>query len=315
MATRHGSMTQSKNKNSYEDQLKDVILTAGIKISDHVLGVGNFGIVFKADYNGIPCAAKQIYSSFLRYWHNEENTYWFRECFYHSKLQHDNVVKMLGVYHNEHSFLDLPVLVMERMEYTLRQLTMNDEELFIPMYVKLSLLQDISRGLHYLHTRNPPMIHCDLGPDNILLTKDLVAKLGDFGDVKESPIHRDSFRYYQYGLVDHKYCLQSEVLLFGCMACHVITQKWPTQRSETTKFSVQSVTIFSSQLIRCCHYIDEISDGPVKQLLKLCLMKDEKERPSISLVYERISDIMISEIYRYFEVKFMGITGCMHNYI
>ena len=48
------------------------------------------------------------------------------------------------------------------------------------MYVKLSILQDISRGLCYLHARNPPIVHQALYSDNILLTKDLTAKIGDF---------------------------------------------------------------------------------------------------------------------------------------
>ena len=48
------------------------------------------------------------------------------------------------------------------------------------MYIKLSILQDVSRGLCYLHAQNPPIVHQALYSDNILLTKGLVAKIGDF---------------------------------------------------------------------------------------------------------------------------------------
>ena len=84
---------------------------------------------------------------------------------------------MLGVYYP--SVRDLPVLVMEMMEYNLTTLLEKSQN--IPMYVKLSVLQDVSRGVHYLHTLNPPVIHADLKSNNIVMTSSLVAKLYNFG--------------------------------------------------------------------------------------------------------------------------------------
>ena len=113
------------------------------------LGQGAFGTVYKAHYNGAPCAAKRVDPIKLRKYLGKQ--YFIQECLLHSRLKHKNIVKMLGVYMNDES--EWPVLVMELMEYgTLAQLSLNDEELFIPMYVKLSILQDVSEGLGYLHT-------------------------------------------------------------------------------------------------------------------------------------------------------------------
>ena len=54
----------------------------------------------------------------------------------------------------------------------------------IPLMVDISL-QSVT-GLAYLHTRQPPLIHRDIKPQNILIkadprTKKIAAKLSDFG--------------------------------------------------------------------------------------------------------------------------------------
>lgn len=40
---------------------------------------------------------------------------------------------------------------------------------------------DIAKGLQYLHGLNPPIIHGDIKPSNILLDRDFSAKIADFG--------------------------------------------------------------------------------------------------------------------------------------
>ena len=44
------------------------------------------------------------------------------------------------------------------------------------------MLEDVSRGLLYLHKHTPQIIHRDLTAKNVLLTSSLVAKITDFGN-------------------------------------------------------------------------------------------------------------------------------------
>ena len=305
--------------NEFEDigkfaALRHLTLTGVLKLNirDGIpCGQGAFGTVYKAEYNGAPCAAKQVDPIKLRKYLGKQ--YFIQECLLHSRLKHKNIVKMLGMY-DMYDKSEWPVLVMELMEYgTLAQLTLNDEELFIPMYVKLSILQDVSEGLGYLHTMNPPILHCDLTPYNILLTADLIAKLSDFGEAAK--VEKGNLRSHGWELIgwslggndsrwqlDHEsgddyYTPSSEVFSFGCIACHIITQKWGRIKSPQIHFIAFAIDRSNSPLYACRNYIDEISEGPVKQLIASCLEHNKRRRPSITMVYETITDIVTSNNY------------------
>ena len=68
---------------------------------------------------------------------------------------------------------------MEKMQQSLRNLLEKYNK--IPWNVRLSILNDVSLGLRHLHSKNPPIVHCDLTPNNILLGGHLEAKITDFG--------------------------------------------------------------------------------------------------------------------------------------
>ena len=95
-----------------------------------------------------------------------------------SGLRHPNIALFMGV-----CFLPnclLPVLVMERLDSNLDDLLENIPN--IPLVLKRSMLEDVARGLLYLHKHNPQVIHRDLTAKNVLLSTSLVAKLTDFGN-------------------------------------------------------------------------------------------------------------------------------------
>ena len=89
-----------------------------------------------------------------------------------SCLRHPNIVQFLGV-----CFSPLPMLVTEKLEGNLRDLLETVQN--IPLILKWSLLEDIARGLHYLHTYNPVIIHGDLTARNVLYTSSLTGKIAD----------------------------------------------------------------------------------------------------------------------------------------
>ncbi|CAD8120974.1 unnamed protein product [Paramecium sonneborni] len=85
-------------------------------------------------------------------------------------LNHKNIVK--------HIRGSTQLLVMEYMEggslnnYMVSNPNLNEEQC-------IQFIKSILAGLSYLHQHN--VIHRDIKPDNILLTKDLIPKIADFG--------------------------------------------------------------------------------------------------------------------------------------
>jgi len=71
---------------------------------------------------------------------------------------------------------------MEHMQENLTSLV--EKYPNIPMLIKLSMLLDVSKGLWYLHSHDPPIAHEDLTLNNILLNNQLVAKISDLGIAK-----------------------------------------------------------------------------------------------------------------------------------
>ena len=101
-----------------------------------------------------------------------------QECQIMASLRHPNITQFLGICYLPDT--RLPLLVMEKLDMSLDDLLEYVPNL--PPTLKVSFLEDVSRGLDYLHKRDPPIVHRDLTAKNILLTSSLSAKITDMGN-------------------------------------------------------------------------------------------------------------------------------------
>ena len=101
------------------------------------------------------------------------------------------------------------------------------------MNLKCSLLEDTARGLLYLHTFTPIIIHGDLTARNVLYTSSMVAKIADvsnyrlFDDLNqagESQPGIDNLRLYMPPEISQKSTPKTDVFSFGHLALCVLTQ-------------------------------------------------------------------------------------------
>ena len=308
-----GIRIPGKHDRDLDRDLKELKQLNKVTITSCVLGQGSYGTVYEAKYNGIRCAAKQLDLCDASKEVKQARALNFKlECLQHSKLRDPSIVTMLGIFYPKKQ--TIPFLVMELMEYNLTQLLERTPNMI--MYVKLSILQDVSRGLRYLHTQN--IVHQALYSDNILFTKGLIAKIGDFktgtAAVSDQLLmsvrrnKRNDFLPYPHDFL--KYDMPLNVFSFGCVICHVITQIWPCSNDHHNDF-IKSAGIpalehrkLDTKPKACTDdwsvnkhqsYIDQIDDSLLRHLVEACLQCNPENRPLMSQIYDRITGIMRSE--------------------
>ena len=99
-------------------------------------------------------------------------------------LKHTNVVEFLGGCLQNGQVSMVFELCTASLHELLHQSTILHQSLCIPVAVQLKWAREIAAGVRYLHERDPPVVHRDLKPGNVLLTYEWIAKISDFGSAR-----------------------------------------------------------------------------------------------------------------------------------
>ena len=172
------------------ESIQGFVLKGVTSLNREELGRGAYGKVYAVKYCQTVCAAKEIHSILIEDVGETERRLtiesFLRECRQCSMLRHPNIIQFLGVYYHTGAGganrMRLPVMVMEMMADSLTSFVDKHEK--IPVHIKYSIAHDVSLGLCYLHNHDPPIVHRDLSPNNVLLTAHHVAKISDLGVAK-----------------------------------------------------------------------------------------------------------------------------------
>ena len=142
------------------------------------IGNGSFGKVSLVRHNktGSEYAIKQI--SKLDKNNQEGKTYFRREIEIMYKIHQSNIVRLFNHFEdNEYCYF-----VMEYIENgnLFDQPSWKNNHCFTSFDVA-KIIKDVICAVYYLHHMEPPIIHRDIKPENVLIDKNGVAKLTDFG--------------------------------------------------------------------------------------------------------------------------------------
>ncbi|EFC41897.1 predicted protein [Naegleria gruberi] len=140
------------------------------------IGEGSNGVVYLGKWKGKQVAIKALKSDTT----GDEVGEFEREAAILNSLSHPNIVKFYGISKTSNN----KYMVVEYIgNGSLDRLIYNSRIGVSPLNLKgkLDILISIANGMKYLHTLNPPLIHRDLKPGNILISNDFVGKVSDFG--------------------------------------------------------------------------------------------------------------------------------------
>ena len=281
------------------------LVIENVLFTDAKLGSGSDATVFEVGWNGTVCAAKRLHEILL-----EDQSAggvaklignFEAECLTWSKLRHPGVVQFLGVHMDRRSCL--PVLVMEKMDTSLRTyLEDHSKEKFL-LHQKAFVLRQVTQALAYLHSQNPPLVHHDLSPNNVLLNvASFVTKVSDFGmsrAINPSAFTRKSSIKGTLAFMDPealhdppRYNEKLDVFSFGNVIISTLTHEWPNP-GPPTKYEVD-VFVAVTELQRREHYVVKFT-AHEKQLflpiVHLCLENRPDKRPSSVMLVQKLRHI------------------------
>ena len=176
----------------------------------------------------------------------------------------------------------------------------------IPLNVKLSILDEVCLGLRYLHSRNPPIVHRDLTPNNILLGRSLEAKITDLGVAKVMQTDSNMTMTKIPGTPDFMppetltkrpvYGPPLDVFSYGGVTLSIITQQWPepTEKLQFDNNTDQYNVV--PEAVRRQKYLNMFTEGAAElvPLVTSCLNDNPTKRPSVmevSMEIKRVKDI------------------------
>ena len=189
-------------------------------------------------------------------------------------------------------------MVMEMMADSLTSFVDKHEK--IPVHIKYSIVHDVSLGLCYLHNHDPPIVHRDLSPNNVLLTTHHVAKISDLGVAKVIKADSRKTMTKAPGTVDFMppeslarspvYGPPMDVFSFAGIILHTFNQQWPNP-TEAIQFDPRTRRMIAlSEVERRQQYLDKMIEEAevLRPLVEECLDYDPAVRPTIATVCERI---------------------------
>ncbi|XP_022732706.1 probable serine/threonine-protein kinase SIS8 isoform X2 [Durio zibethinus] len=144
-----------------------------LQIGDRI-GIGSYGEVYRADWNGTEVAVKK----FLDQDFSGDALVQFKcEVEIMLRLRHPNVVLFMGAVTRSPHFSILTEFLPRGSLYKL--LHRPNPQLDEKRRMRMAL--DVAKGMNYLHTSHPTIVHRDLKTPNLLVDKNWVVKVCDFG--------------------------------------------------------------------------------------------------------------------------------------
>ncbi|PNJ10158.1 WNK3 isoform 3 [Pongo abelii] len=196
-------------------------------------------------------------------------------------LQHPNIVRFYDSWESILKGKKCIVLVTELMTSGTLKTYLKRFKVMKPKVLR-SWCRQILKGLQFLHTRTPPIIHRDLKCDNIFITGPTGSvKIGDLG---LATLMRTSFAKSVIGtpefmapeMYEEHYDESVDVYAFGMCMLEMATSEYPYSECQNAAQIYRKVT----SGIKPASF-NKVTDPEVKEIIEGCIRQTKSERLSI----------------------------------
>ncbi|XP_020693428.2 probable receptor-like protein kinase At1g49730 isoform X2 [Dendrobium catenatum] len=272
----------------------------------NIIGRGGFGTVYKAQFAyGTSAAVKRMNPVA-----EHHKRVFCREMELHSRLHHRHLVAFRGFCVERCERF----LVYEYMENgSLKDYLHSSEKTPLTWEIRIQIAIDVANALEYLHFYcDPPLCHRDIKSSNILLDKNFLAKVADFGLAHASTRDESvtaSVKLYIHGTpgyVDPEYVVtrqlteKSDVYSYGMLLLELVTGRHAIQDNRnliewSQQFIETNSKLFGLVDPKLGNSFDEEQLQVVIRIAKWCTHREGSARPSmkqvLKLLYESLSPI------------------------
>ncbi|KAK3409919.1 hypothetical protein EUGRSUZ_J01984 [Eucalyptus grandis] len=209
--------------------LSTVAVATNYFSTDNKIGEGGFGPVYKGVLRGgKEIAVKMLSRNSRQGLHEFKN-----EVLYVSKLQHRNLVKLLGCCIEEENLLIYEFMPNRSLDLFLFDPTQRKQ---LDWSARFNIINGIARGLLYLHQDSRlRIIHRDVKASNVLLDCEMNPKISDFGLAKSFAGNETQANTNKvvgtYGYMSPEYVLdgvfstKSDVFSYGVLVLEIVSGK------------------------------------------------------------------------------------------
>ncbi|XP_016404503.1 serine/threonine-protein kinase WNK3-like isoform X3 [Sinocyclocheilus rhinocerous] len=196
-------------------------------------------------------------------------------------LQHPNIVRFYDSWESVLRGKKCIVLVTELMTSGTLKTYLKRFKVMKPKVLR-SWCRQILKGLQFLHTRTPPIVHRDLKCDNIFITGPTGSvKIGDLG---LATLMRTSFAKSVIGtpefmapeMYEEHYDESVDVYAFGMCMLEMATSEYPYSECQNAAQIYRKVT----SGIKPASF-DKVNDPEVKEIIEGCIRQNRLERLSV----------------------------------
>ncbi|KZV94506.1 kinase-like protein [Exidia glandulosa HHB12029] len=222
-------------------------------------------------------------------------THW-REIALWLKLDHPNIHPLLGLYWD---LFDYPALVSPWSENGDVMSYIKPRRGHPRLHtIKLDLIENIMRGLVYLHHQSPPVIHGDLKGANVLVSCEGIARIADFGvsriayDAIVGPSTssaKGTYRWMAPELLatdDAQNTIENDMWSAGCLMLEISTEVHPYNDKPD---EMQVILALGRNEVPWIPRTSSV-DAVYSQLIDACLAMNPSERPRAFVMHHRVQN-------------------------
>jgi serine/threonine protein kinase len=271
-----------------ETQAPD-IAASEVKIIEKI-GSGCFGTVYRGSCRGKDVAVKKLHQQTLVDAALEE---FKKEVEIMTHLRHPNIVLLMGACTEPGNLM----IITEMMPKGDVSSIIHNSNSKLSLLKKLHMAKDVAQGMNWLHCSNPPIIHRDVKPTNLLVDDNWNVKICDFGlstisrdnAVKDNGMAPGTPLWMSPEVLQGKDLNEKvDIYSYGIVLWEMLTGEEPFTDHDSYNAFVQAVCIEKER-----PPIPEDMHASLSNLLELCWHATPEMRPTFETIIGMLDEAMV----------------------